>query len=70
MRPNAIRRKAARLNKIVLVVALLWLVTSALVLFFYRPGDARAVQPGDSRQQLAFHMPPSDDFAVISNRTQ
>lgn len=46
-------RRGARLNKIVLVVALLWLVTSALVLFFYRPGDARAVQPGDSRQQLA-----------------
>ena len=53
MPPNAIRRKAARLNKIVLVVALLWLVTSALVLFLYQPSDSRAVQPGDSRQLLA-----------------
>jgi hypothetical protein len=52
-RANKNMRRGARLNKIVLVVALLWLVTSALVLFFYRPGDARAVQPGDSRQQLA-----------------
>ena len=67
---NGVRMNAARLNRIVLVVALLWLVTSALVLFFYRPGDASAVQPGDSRQQLALHMPPADDFAVISNRTQ
>ena len=46
---KAVRRKAARLNQIVFVVALLWLVTSALMLFFYRPGDAHAV-PSDSRQ--------------------
>jgi hypothetical protein len=57
MRPNTIPRKAARLNKIVLVVALLWLVTSALVLFFYQPSDSRAVQPGDSRKQLALLAP-------------
>jgi len=54
---HVVRRKAARLNKIVLVVALLWLVTSALVLFFYQPGGARAVEPGDSRQQLALLAP-------------
>jgi hypothetical protein len=57
MRPNTIPRKAARLNKIVLVVALLWLVTSALVLFFYQPGSTRAVEPGDSREQLALQAP-------------
>jgi hypothetical protein len=54
---HVVRRKAARLNKIVLVVALLWLVTSALVLFFYQPGNTRAVEPGDSRQQLALLAP-------------
>jgi hypothetical protein len=58
VRPSAVRRKAARLNKIVLVVVLLWLVTSALVLF-YEPGNTRAVEPGDSRQQLAFLAPAS-----------
>jgi hypothetical protein len=59
VRPNAVRRKTARLNKIVMVVALLWLVTSALVLFFYQPGGTRAVEPGDSRQQLALLAPGS-----------
>ena len=55
VRPNAVRRKAARLNKIVFVVVLLWLITSALMLFFYRTGNAHAEQPGDSRQ-LALQM--------------
>ena len=64
VRPNAVRRKAARLNRIVLVVALLWLVTSALVLFFYQPGGTRAVEPGESRQQLALLVPPADNFPV------
>ena len=59
VRLNAMRRKAARLNKIVLVVALLWLVASALMLFFYQPDGTRAVEPGDSRQQLALLAPDS-----------
>jgi hypothetical protein len=54
---RGVRRKTARLNQIVFVVVLLWLVTSALVLFFYQPGGTRAVEPGDSRQQLALQEP-------------
>jgi len=50
VRINSARMNAARLNKIVFVVALLWLVTSALMLFFYQSGPAHGVQPGGSRQ--------------------
>jgi len=50
VRNNTARIHAARLNRMVVVVALLWLVTSALMIFFYRTGSAPAEQPGDSRQ--------------------
>ena len=59
VRRNAVHRKAACLNKLVMVVDLLWLVTTLALLFFYQPGNTRAVEPGDSRQQLAFQAPPA-----------
>jgi preprotein translocase subunit SecG len=55
-RENGISR-GARLNKIVFVVALLWLVTSVLVIFLYRPGAAHAVQPPANPQQVALVLP-------------
>ena len=47
MRATKREPKAARLNKIVLVVALLWLVTSVLLLAKYRPGSQHAGQPNN-----------------------
>ena len=41
------------------MVALLWLVTSALMLFFYRTGTAPSEQPGDSRQFARQAVPAS-----------
>lgn len=39
------RRRVARLNRYVIVVALLWLVTSFALLFLSTPGSANAAQP-------------------------
>ena len=46
-------RHGARLNQVILFVALLWLATSVLLLVLYRPGAEHAVQPETARQPLA-----------------
>ena len=50
LRANRNSRRGARLNKIVCVVAVLWLATSLMLLLLYRPGPAHAVQPRKSAQ--------------------
>jgi preprotein translocase subunit SecG len=42
------RLNGSRLNKIVFVVAVLWLAASFMLLLLYRPGAAHAVQPRKS----------------------
>jgi len=44
---------ASRLNRLVFGVALLWLVTSLLLLVLYRPGSAHEHPRKDSHQQFA-----------------
>jgi hypothetical protein len=51
------RRAESRLDAILFVVTLLWLITSALVVFLYHPGAAHAVQPRPAQEQMArFHI--------------
>jgi hypothetical protein len=52
------RRAESRLDAVLFVVTLLWLITSALVVLLYHPGAAHAVQPRPSAQeQMArFHI--------------
>jgi hypothetical protein len=47
--------KVARLNRYVVVVALLWLVTSLALLFFATPAHARAGQATASHKLLKAH---------------
>ncbi|HEY1528907.1 MAG TPA: hypothetical protein VGH51_22010, partial [Candidatus Angelobacter sp.] len=44
-------QRTARLNKLVFGVALLWLVTSLLLLLMYRTSPAHAVQPNRASQE-------------------
>jgi hypothetical protein len=44
-------RETARLNRLVFGVALLWLVTSLLLLLMYRTSPAHAVQPNRASQE-------------------
>jgi len=45
------RRAASRLDAVLFVVGVLWLVTSFLLLALYRPANAHAVQPRPAHQQ-------------------
>jgi len=48
------RRAATRLDAVLFVVGVLWLLTSFLVLALYRPASTHAVQPVPAhREQMA-----------------
>jgi hypothetical protein len=50
------RRAESRLDAILFVVTLLWLITSALVVLLYHPGAAHAVQPRPPAQEQMAQM--------------
>jgi len=57
-RANRNLRDSAQLNKVVLVVALLWLAASLMLLLLYHAGPAHAVQPDTTaNKQLALLSP-------------
>jgi len=45
------RRAATRLDAVLFVVGVLWLLTSFLVLALYRPASTHAVHPGPAHQE-------------------
>ena len=49
------RRRVARLNRYVLVVALLWLVTSFALLFLSQSTPANAAQPVQNAEPAVLH---------------
>lgn len=49
------RRRVARLNRCVVVVALLWLAASFALLFLSAPGPARVAHPTSPGWQSALH---------------
>jgi hypothetical protein len=56
-RANRKSRDSARLNKVVFVVALLWLAASLMLLLLYHSSPAHAVQP---------HTTTNDELALLS----
>jgi len=44
-------RAATRLDAVLFVVGVLWLLASFLLLALYRPGNTHAVQPGPAHQE-------------------
>jgi hypothetical protein len=56
------RRAAMRLDAVLFVVALLWIVASLLLVILYRPGTAHAVQPRGPAHEFEAQIvtPPAD----------
>jgi preprotein translocase subunit SecG len=60
------KRVIARLDRIVFVVAVLWLATSLLLMLSYRTGSAQAAHPRKPEQQLVAHsVPPAEQASLV-----
>jgi preprotein translocase subunit SecG len=65
-RLNGSRPNGSRLDRLVFVVAVLWLAASLMLLLLYQPGPAHAVQPRKSAQgQIALLVPQATARASL-----